>query len=143
MNNLNDLVFNPETGLFENQNDPTAHLSPSELLHFKRQHRKVDPMRALMKPRVNFFRRTGDKQPMSGELIVLSWNTDRANLVKIDFPDGKRVELPPIGKCMFTMPSKECQVRLVAHNGKYHTQETMKIKPMPKIEKAIKKLFRL
>ena len=29
MNNLNDLVFNSETGLFENRNDPTAHLSLS------------------------------------------------------------------------------------------------------------------
>jgi hypothetical protein len=140
MNNLNDLVFNPKTGLFENRNDPTAHLSPSEL---RRQKRKSDPMREQMKPRVNFFRRTGDKQPMDGELIVLSWNTDRAKFVRIDFPDGKRVELPPVGRCLFTMPPEICQIRLVAHNGRYHTQATIKIKPMPKIEKAIKKLFGL
>lgn len=126
---LKDIVFNPQTGLFENARDPTAHLTTQELRCKRAKQRETDPLRAKMKPRINFFRCFGDECPTVGEQIILAWNVGLAECVRITFPDNKTVPFLSVDKCMFTMPSEECLVRLIAINGKYKTQLTMRIKP--------------
>lgn len=132
MNDLDDLVYNPQTGLFENKKDPTAHLSAREQRQQRRKQRESDPQRMAMKPRINFFRRSGDVRPLVGEQIALAWNVSQAQSVNITFPDKRTVSFSPIDNCLFTLPKEECQVRLVAINGNYRTQSTMKIKPRSK-----------
>lgn len=142
MNDLGDLVFNPKTGLFENRKDPTAHLTAQELKSERARKSKADPKRTMMKPRINFFRRSGEERPTAGEKIFLAWNVEQARSVSITFPGGKVLRFSPIGNCQFTLPSEECRVRLVAVNGKYKTQLTMKIKPRSRIGTLLHRIFR-
>lgn len=142
MNDLDDLVFNPKTGLFESGKDPTAHLTAYEFRSGRILKNKSDPQRALMKPRINFFRRSGDEHPIIGEQIFLAWNVEQARCVSITFPDGKTVSFPTIGNCQFILPGEECRVKLVAINGKYHTQLTMKIKPRSRMAAFLHRIFR-
>jgi len=135
MNYLNDLVFNPQTGLFENRKDPTVHLTAREQRQQRINRRKSDPQYMSMKPRIIFFRRSGDERPKAGERITLAWNVEQAQSVAVTFPD--RLRFSPMDNCLFTLPHEECRVRLVAINGHFRTQSTMRIRPRNKLTVAV------
>jgi len=141
MNNLEDIIFNPNTGLFENKSDPTAHLSPKEIRASKRNRAK-DPEVARMKPRINFFRHDKENNVASkGDSVCISWNVDNADFVKIKFPDGNNVEFPTAGSTAFIMPATDCDVVLVAYHGKVKTQRTIKVQRISKMNQLFRRIF--
>ena len=140
MNNLDDIEFDPQLGLFVNRNDPTAHLSPREIKNIRKKPR--DPEAEKMKPRINFFRHDkSDSMAVKGETVNISWNVDNADFVKIRFPDGYNVEFPTVGTSAFIMPPENCELLLVAKHGKYRSQQTIKVKKITKMNRFLHKIF--
>lgn len=127
MGELKNIVFNPATGLFEDSTNPTAHLTKGEI--HQRRRKPTDPMAAQMKPVIRSLYLTGGDRPKEGTTIELSWRVERAQRVVVTFPSGNTVEFPPVCSCQFVVPPQECRVRIVAHNGRYTTQRTLRIKP--------------
>lgn len=128
MGALKDIVFNPETGLFEDLTNPTAHLTDGEVRKPRRP-RQTDPMAARMKPIIRSLYLTGGNRPKEGATIEMSWYVERAQRVVVTFPSGRSVEFPPANRCQFVVPGQNSRVRLVAHNGKYTTQRTLQLRP--------------
>lgn len=130
MGGLKNIVYNPETGLFEDSTNPTAHLTNGEAR--KRRPCQTDPMSAQMKPVINSLYLTGGEHPLEGTNIEMSWYAEKTRRVVVTFPSGRKVEFPAAGSCRFVVPGSRCQVRIVAHNGKYTTQCTLQITPTKK-----------
>ena len=130
MGELKNIVFNPETGLFEDSTNPTAHLTNGEVR--KRRRRPSDPMAAQMKPVFNSIFLTGGEHPMEGTTIELSWHIEKAQRVVVTFPSGEKGEFPALCSCQFIVPKDPCRVRIIAYNNQYKTQQTIGIRPSKK-----------
>jgi hypothetical protein len=128
MGELKNIKFNPETGLFEDCTNPTAHLTQGELRKARRQ-RHLDPMALQMKPVIRSVYVSGGARPKEGTTIEMSWFVENAQRVSITFPSGKKVDFPPACRCQFVVPGRKSQIRLIAYNGKCHTQRTFLITP--------------
>ena len=133
MGDIKNVIFNPETGLFEDSTNPTAHMTEHEVRQeerrARRRQRQDDPLRAQMKPVIQAISRTGAEHPLEGTTIELAWLVQNAQRVVITFPSGNKVNFPTAGRCQFKVPDHDFQVRLVAYNGRYTTQRTLSISP--------------
>lgn len=129
MGELKNIVFNPQTCLFEDCTNPTAHLTQGEVRKLHRQ-RQQDPTMAMqMKPVIRSICFSGGEHPIEGSTIEISWYVEKAQQVVVTFPSGKTVEFFPVCSCQFVVPRQKCQVRIIAYNGKYSTQRTIQIRP--------------
>ena len=126
MGELKNITFNPVTGLFEDCTNPTAHQTQSEIRRLRRQ---LDPMAAQMKPIIRSVYLSGGARPEMGKTVELSWLVDNARRVVVTFPSGNIIEFPPASSCQFVVPRRKSYVRIMAYNGKFHTQKTITIKP--------------
>ena len=130
MGELKNIKFNPETGLFEDCMNPTAHLTQGEIRKARRQ-RQLDPMAMQMKPVIRSVYISGGAHPQEGTTIEMSWFIEKAQRVSVTFPSGKTIDFPPACRCQFVVPRRKSQIRLMAHNGNYRTQRTIPIVPKP------------
>ena len=128
MGELKNIRFNPETGLFEDCTNPTAHLTQGEIRK-QRRSRQLDPMALQMKPVIRSVYVSGGARPKEGTTIEMSWFVEKAQRVSVTFPSGKTVDFPPACRCQFVVPRRRSQIRLVAHNNNYRTQRTISLRP--------------
>ena len=128
MGELKNIKFNQKTGLFEDCTNPTAHLTQGEIRKARRQ-RQQDPMAMQMKPVIRSVYISGGAHPQEGTTIEMSWFIEKAQRVSVTFPSGNIIEFPPASSCQFVVPRRKSYVRIMAYNGKFHTQKTITIKP--------------
>lgn len=140
MGELKNITFNPATGLFEDCTNPTAHLTQGEIRRSRRQ-RQHDPMAMYMKPIILSLFLSDDAHPVAGSTIEMSWYVERAQRVTVTFPSGNTIEFPPASSCQFVVPKHKFHIRLMAYNGKYHTQRTVTIEPSTSIFRRLWEWF--
>ena len=139
MGELKNIVYNPNSGLFEDCTNPLAHLTPAGVRRQKRQNNTY-PMAAQMKPVINSIYISGGEHPREDSTIEFHWSVEKAQRVVITLPTGSVTEYSPVGKCQLVVPGKDFHIRLVAHNGKYTTQRTLFVKPerLPLVKRIAK-----
>ena len=124
MNDLNDIVFNPHTGLFESQSNPTAHLTAQQFRKI-RARRPVDPARAAKKPIIVDFRVEGGLRHKVGSEVCIYWHVANAEKVILHFQNRNELEYSLQGSLRIFMPEKNCMIRLLAKNDGVTTQRTI------------------
>ena len=125
---LKNIVYNPETGMFEDSTDPTIHITSGKVQK-RRNRQSSNPMTVQMKPIFTSIYLTGGEHPLEEATVEMTWCVQKAQRVVVTFPSGNNMEFQPSTGCQFVVPKHDCFVRLVAHNGKYTTQRTIQIKP--------------
>lgn len=125
MNDLNDIVFNPETGLFESRTNVTAHLTDRQIREDNRRRRAMDPARVALKPIIVEFRVEGGNEHKVGTEVCIHWRVSNAKKVIIHFHHKQELEYNLCGTLRFVMPNKDCKIRLVTKNGGVTTQRTI------------------
>ncbi len=127
MNDLNDIVFNPETGLFESKTNITAHLTERQIRGGSRRSRMMDPARAALKPVIVAFRVEGGYEHKVGSEVCVRWRVANAQKIVIHFHNHRELEYGMHGTLRFFMPDEDCKVRLIAMNRDVKTQSTISL----------------
>lgn len=127
MNDLNDIVFNPETGLFESKTNITAHLTECQIQGGSRSRRMIDPARAALKPVIVDFRVESGYEHKVGSEVCVRWRVANAQKIIIHFHNHRALEYDMQGTLRFVMPDEDCKVRLVATNQDVKTQSTISL----------------
>lgn len=132
MNDLNDIVFNPATGLFESKTDATAHLvtPPTRSVSGPRQRRTrtINPARAARKPIIDEFIVEGRHEHKEGSEVCVRWSVSNAQEIIITFHNRRELEYALQGTLRFVMPAEDCTVRILAKNHGVTTQRTISLK---------------
>lgn len=132
MNDLNDIVFNPETGLFESRTNVTAHLTDRQIRANNRHRHTMDPVRAALKPVVVEFRVEGGNEHKVDTEVCVHWRVTNAQKVSIHFHKSRELEYNLCGTLRFVMPNLDCKICLVAKNGNVTSQRTITVKRIRK-----------
>ncbi len=127
MNDLNDIVFNPETGLFESKTNITAHLTECQIQGGSRSRRMIDPARAALKPIIVDFRVEGGYKHKTGSEVCVRWRVENAQKIVIHFHNHRELGYGMYGNLRFFMPAGGCKIRLIATNKGVKTQSTISL----------------
>ena len=127
MSNMNDLVYNPVTGMFEKSADevqinPNSNNQPEWNPSLDRPQSRITPVSA---PIINTFQRRGE--PMLGKKCKFVWNVSGATLLHITGLG----ELPMCntGACKLDITAAYMEVTLSATNAIGTTSRTLKVYP--------------